>query len=65
MRANGDLFYDAWFNGNVNFDCGGDVGHVSFFKSIGAGIGFLNQSICPGGIKSLVSIVHREAWSGG
>jgi hypothetical protein len=34
MRANGDFFYDSRFNGNVNFDGGGDVGHVSFFKSI-------------------------------
>jgi hypothetical protein len=33
--ANGDLFYDSWFNGNVNFDFGGDVGHVSFFKIFG------------------------------
>jgi hypothetical protein len=32
--TNGDLFYDVWLNVNVNFDCGGDVGHVSFFKSI-------------------------------
>jgi hypothetical protein len=32
--ANGDFFYDSLFNGNVNFDGGGDVGHVSFFKSI-------------------------------
>jgi hypothetical protein len=29
-------------------------------KASGARIGFLNQSICPGGIKSLVSIAHRE-----
>jgi hypothetical protein len=32
--ANGDFFYDSLFNGNVNFDGGGDVGNVSFFKSI-------------------------------
>jgi hypothetical protein len=32
--ANGDFFYDSLFNGNVNFDSGGDVGHVSFFKII-------------------------------
>jgi hypothetical protein len=31
--ANGDLFYDSWFNGNANFDYGGDVGHVSIFKT--------------------------------
>jgi hypothetical protein len=35
MRANGDFLYDSWFNGNVNFDSGGNVGHVAFFKSIG------------------------------
>jgi hypothetical protein len=33
--THGDVFYDAWFNGNVNFDCGGYLGHVSFFKIIG------------------------------
>jgi hypothetical protein len=33
-NANGDLFYDPWFDGNVNFDSGGNIGHVSFFKSI-------------------------------
>jgi hypothetical protein len=34
-------------------------------KASGAGIGLLNQSICPEGIKSLVSIAHMEAWLGG
>ena len=34
-------------------------------KSLGAGIGLLNQSICPDGIQSLVSIVHVDAWLGG
>jgi hypothetical protein len=33
--TNGDFFYDVRFNGNVNFDDGGYVGHVAFFKSIG------------------------------
>jgi len=32
--ANGDFFYHSWFDGNVDFDGGGDIGHVSFFKSI-------------------------------
>jgi hypothetical protein len=32
--ANGDFFYDSRFNGNVNFDDGGDVVHVVFFKNI-------------------------------
>jgi hypothetical protein len=32
--ANGDFFYDSWLNGNVNFDSGGNVVHVSFFKRI-------------------------------
>jgi hypothetical protein len=32
--SNGDFFYDACFYGNVNFDNGGNVGHVSFFKTI-------------------------------
>jgi hypothetical protein len=35
---------------------------LSSSKASGAGIGFLNQSICPRGIKSLASIMHREAW---
>ena len=34
-------------------------------KASGAGIGLLNQTIFPEGIKSLVSIAHREAWVGG
>jgi hypothetical protein len=34
-------------------------------KESGARIGLLNQSICPDGIKSLVSIAHMEAWLGG
>jgi hypothetical protein len=34
-------------------------------KASGVGIGLLNQSICPEGIKSLVSIAHMEAWVGG
>jgi hypothetical protein len=34
-------------------------------KASGVGIGLLNQSIFPEGIKYLVSIVHREAWVGG
>jgi hypothetical protein len=33
--VNGDFLYDFWFDGNVDFDSGGNVGHVSFFKSIG------------------------------
>jgi hypothetical protein len=33
-NANGDFFYDSRFNGNVDFDGGENVGHVSFFKSI-------------------------------
>jgi hypothetical protein len=33
-NANGELFYDAWFDVNFNFYYGRDVGHVSFFKSI-------------------------------
>jgi hypothetical protein len=31
-------------------------------KEYRARIGLLNRSICPEGIKSLVSIVHIEAW---
>jgi hypothetical protein len=34
-------------------------------KEYGVGIGLLNQSICPEGIKSLVSIEHMESWIGG
>ena len=63
--ANGDFFYDAWFNVNVNFDYGGDVGHVPFFKIIGGRDRVFEPSIFPEGMKSLVSIVHKEAWVGG
>jgi hypothetical protein len=34
-------------------------------KASWVGIGLLNQSICPEGIKSLVLIMHMEAWIGG
>jgi hypothetical protein len=34
-------------------------------KALGAGIGFLNQSIYPEGMKSLVSIAHKDDWIGG
>jgi hypothetical protein len=33
--ANGDFFDDSKFDGNVDFDSGGNVVHVAFFKSIG------------------------------
>jgi hypothetical protein len=33
-------------------------------KSSGVGIRLLKYSICPEGIKSLVSIAHVEAWLG-
>jgi hypothetical protein len=29
-----DFFYASWFHGNVDFDSGGNVGHVTFFKII-------------------------------
>jgi hypothetical protein len=32
--SNGDFFDDAIFDGNVDFNGWGNVGHVSFFKSI-------------------------------
>ena len=28
------VFYDSQFDGNVDFDDGGDIGHVSLFKII-------------------------------
>jgi hypothetical protein len=34
-------------------------------KASRVGIGLLNQSICPKGIKSFVLITHMEAWIGG
>ena len=34
-------------------------------KASGAGMGFLNQSIGPDGIKSLVSTVYMVCWLGG
>jgi hypothetical protein len=33
--ANGDFLYDSKFDGNIDFDHGGNVSHVTFFKSIG------------------------------
>jgi hypothetical protein len=32
--ANGDFLYDSRFDGSVNFDSGGDIGHVSLFQRI-------------------------------
>jgi hypothetical protein len=32
----GDFFDDFEFDGNVNFDSGGNIVHLSFFKRIGA-----------------------------
>jgi hypothetical protein len=32
--SNDDFFDDAIFNGNVDFDGGGNVSHITFFKSI-------------------------------
>jgi hypothetical protein len=34
-------------------------------KASGAGMGLLNQSICPDGIKSLVSTAYMGCWLGG
>jgi hypothetical protein len=34
-------------------------------KSSGAGMGLLNQLICPDGMKSLVSTVYMGCWLGG
>jgi hypothetical protein len=33
--TDGDFFYEARFDGNINFDGGGNVVHIAFFKSIG------------------------------
>jgi hypothetical protein len=63
--TNGDFFYDSWFDGNVDFMVGEILAMLPYSKASGAGIGLLNQSICPDGIKSLVSIAHTEAWLGG
>jgi hypothetical protein len=38
---------------------------LPYSKESGAWIGLLNQYIFPEGIKSLVSIVHMEAWTRG
>jgi hypothetical protein len=32
--ANGDFLNNSIFDGNIDFDGGGDVGHIAFFKSI-------------------------------
>jgi hypothetical protein len=34
-------------------------------KALGVGIGLLNQSICPDGIKYLDSIAYMKFWLGG
>jgi hypothetical protein len=39
--ANGDFLYDSIFDGNIDFDGGGNVGHISFFKSIRGMDGFV------------------------
>jgi hypothetical protein len=33
--TNGDFLYDSRFDGNIDFDSGGNVSHVSLFKSVG------------------------------
>jgi hypothetical protein len=33
--ANGNFLYDSRFDGNIDFDSGGNIGHISFFESIG------------------------------
>jgi hypothetical protein len=47
------------------FTVGDMLAMFLYSKESGVGIGFLNQSICTKGIKSLVSIIHKGAWSGG
>jgi len=32
--ANGDFLYNPRFNGNIDFDGGGNIGHITFFKSV-------------------------------
>jgi hypothetical protein len=32
--VDGDFLYDPIFDGNVNFDGGGNIGHISFFESV-------------------------------
>ena len=39
--ANGDFLDDSIFYGNVDFDGRGNVGHVTFFKSIRGRNGFV------------------------
>jgi hypothetical protein len=63
--ANGDFFYDSRFDGNVDFEGGEILAMLPSSKESREGIGLLNQSICPEGIKSFVSIAHMEAWLGG
>jgi hypothetical protein len=49
--SNGDFFDDSMFSGNVDFDCGGNVGHITFFKSIRGRNGIFEPIYRPGGDK--------------
>jgi hypothetical protein len=51
-----DFFDDATFYRNVDLDGGGEMlAMLPSLNASGAGMGFLNQSMVPGGIKYLVS----------
>ena len=34
--VDGDFLYDSRFDGNIDFDSGGNVSHVAFFKNVGS-----------------------------
>jgi hypothetical protein len=51
--SNGDFFDNAFFNGNVDFDGGGNVGHIVIFKCIRGRNGIVEPVYRPEGDKIL------------
>jgi len=49
----GDIFFDSWFDRNVNFNGRRDIGHVSFFESIR----------CRDGIFEPIDFIGNEVFS--
>jgi hypothetical protein len=59
VRSKKNVFHETRGNRNIHLDGGRNVGQIPLFKSIYyIGIGFLNQSTFPGGIKSFISTTY-------
>ena len=48
LGTQGDIFFDSWFDRNVNFNGRRNVGHVSFFESIRCRDGIFEPIDCIG-----------------